>query len=78
MVPPTPSNSNQEATDMKDTKLYLWNWVGGGYNSCRARNRDEAIKKAQTMCSLVPALGTLRECTSEELRAEDRAWGPYD
>jgi hypothetical protein len=71
--------SSQKPTNPLPTKLFLWNWRGGGYNSCRAKDRDEAIEKAQVMASMLkPRLDTLRECTSAELAAEDKRWGPYD
>ena len=67
------------STNPNPTKLFLWNWAGGGYNSCRARDRDEAVEVAQNFCvGLEPALHTLRECTQAELTAEDKRWGPYD
>ena len=59
-------------------QLWAWHWVGGGYNSCRAKNRDEAIKKARSMCSLVPNLDTLRPMSTEEFRALERSYGPFD
>jgi len=62
----------------KEFRLFLWNWIGGGYNSCRAEDREAAIKKAVKMCSLNPNLNTLRECTQAELNAEEKRWGPYD
>jgi hypothetical protein len=63
----------------QDTKLYLWNWVGGGYNSCRARNRAEALEKAaEITAKLKVDESTLRECTRDELDAEEKRWGPYD
>jgi hypothetical protein len=70
--------SSQKPINPNPTKLFLWNWTGGGYNHCRARTRKEAIEKAKAMCSLVPRLDTLRECTRDELAAEEKRWGPYD
>ena len=29
--------------------LYSWNWVGGGYNQCRANSKREALKRARAM-----------------------------
>ena len=29
--------------------LYKWNWVGGGYNQCRADNKREALKRARAL-----------------------------
>jgi len=61
------------------TKLYLWNWVGGGYNSCRARDRSHALKLGNAMAkNLTVSEPTLRECTVDELNAEEKRWGPYD
>ena len=62
--------------------LYTWNWIGGGYNSCMARNRKEAISKAREMgkskaarhVTLVPALETLRQVTAAEMVEIDRSW----
>lgn len=61
--------------------MYLWNWVGGGYNNCRADSREEALEKAHAMAegtTLKVAEPTLRECTMAELNAEEKRWGPYD
>lgn len=61
--------------------LYLWNWVGGGYNSCRAASREEALEKAREIAGdtvLKVDESTLRECTMNEIRAEERRWGPFD
>jgi len=66
--------------------LYTWNWMGGGYNSCMARNRKEAISKAGEMgkpnpggmqVTLVPNLGTLRQVTAAEMVEIDRSWASY-
>lgn len=62
--------------------LYTWNWIGGGYNSCMARSRTEAIRKAREMgmprggmtVTLVPALETLRQVTATEMVEIDRSW----
>ena len=62
--------------------LYTWNWIGGGYNSCMARSRTEAIRKAREMgkpsaarqVTLVPALETLRQVTAAEMVEIDRSW----
>ena len=29
--------------------LYKWNWVGGGYNQCRADSKREAMKRARAI-----------------------------
>ena len=63
--------------------LYTWNWIGGGYNSCMARSRTEAIRKAREMgkptaggmtVTLVPNLDTLRQVTAAEMVEIDRSW----
>ena len=33
----------------KTEKLWIWNWIGGGYNSTRASSRKEALAKAKAM-----------------------------
>jgi hypothetical protein len=54
----------------KPERLYTWNWLGGGYNSCTARTRAEAIQKAHAMTDrLMPDLKTLRIVTPEEMAA---------
>lgn len=70
---------------MTDTnQLYVWNWVGGGYNSCRASSPEEALEKGNDLTRDGPGVHlkvnetTLRACTTEELDAEERRWGPYD
>lgn len=60
-------------------KLFLWNWVGGGYNSCRAKDCNEALKKGNAMTTILTVdAGTLREATFDDVQAEDKRWGPYD
>lgn len=64
-----------------EPKLWIWNWIGLGYNSCRADSREEALVKAAQIAdgtNLKVDESTLRECTVDELRAEERRWGPYD
>ena len=36
----------------KGKYLYSWNWVGGGYNQCRANNKREALKRARAIGKL--------------------------
>ena len=31
----------------KIEKLFIWNWTQGGYNSCLAKTREEAVLKAR-------------------------------
>ena len=65
--------SSQKPINPNPTKLFLWNWTGGGYNSCRARTREEAIEKAKAMCSLVPRLDTLVMATP--IYDPEQSWG---
>lgn len=61
------------AAKSKPETLYTWNWTAGGYNSCTARSRAEAIRKAHAMTDrLMPDLATLRTVTPEEMAAIDR------
>ena len=34
---------------MKNVETYVWRWVGGGYNSCSASSKEEALEKAIAM-----------------------------
>jgi len=70
----------------KPDSLYTWNWIGGGYNSCMARSRTEAISKAREMgkpteggmtVTLVPDPKTLRQVTAAEMVEIDRSWASY-
>jgi hypothetical protein len=55
--------------------IYTWNWTAGGYNSCMAQNRTEAIRKAHAMTDrLMPDLKTLRKVTAAEMVEIDRSW----
>lgn len=64
-------------------EIWTWDWVGGGYNSCMARSREEAIRKAREIgkptsggmsVTLVPNLHSLRQVSSQEMSAIDRSW----
>lgn len=49
-------------------KLWIFNWIGGGYNSVRASNRETALKIANNMLpSLKVDESTLHEGTLKEL-----------
>jgi hypothetical protein len=50
-----------------EPRLFTWNWEDGGYNSASATSREEAKSKSLRVPGLTPDLGTLRECTQEEL-----------
>jgi len=63
-------------------KTYIWYWVGGGYNSCPAASKAEALQKAQEMGAphpsgfrgLTVAAGTLHVAKRGELEAIDREY----
>ncbi len=69
-----------------ETKLYAWHWEQGGYNSCRAESREEAIAKGNAMGAprelspgrftvvLSVAVPTLKEGTAAEkfIQEQDR------
>ncbi len=66
-------------------KTWLFNWVGGGYNTVTAKTRKTALKRAiefgkrdPPRVSLVPNEKTLRVASYEDIEAENKAWGPYD
>lgn len=49
-------------------KLWIWNWVQGGYNHCMACDRDHALLFGNTMCpGLQIDSATLHEGTWEEV-----------
>ncbi len=61
-------------------KLWVWDWVCGGYNSCYAETAEEAQRYAEDLgneggVALVPA--NLRQTTDAELAKLDRLWGAY-
>lgn len=68
--------------------FWTWNWEGGGYNSCIASSREEALAKAiekgkpvhgGMKSALVPVESTLRSVSAEEMAAIDRSWaGAFD
>lgn len=62
--------------------LWIWNWVDGGYNSCRVATREEAVTYAREMARgtvLALAEATLHRGTEEELAALDRSYaGMFD
>lgn len=65
-------------------KQWTWEWLGGGYNSCVAATKAEALQKARDMgkptpgggmqITLIPNEWTLRSVTPEEMTAVDRHW----
>lgn len=68
---------------MKNAKqTWTWNWTSGGYNSCVAGSRAEALGVAMQMglptmpghVTLVPDPSTLRAVTPAQMHAIDRSW----
>ena len=54
--------------------LWIWHWTSGGYNSCRADTREEAIAKAKELARftvLVVDEKTLHIGTEKELQKLD-------
>ena len=67
-------------------KTYLFNWIGGGYNTVAAMNLKEAKMRAKNWCdwsgakcSLVADLKTVRIPKKGELEALDKYYaGMFD
>jgi hypothetical protein len=63
---------------MKNEKqLWTWTWLGGGYNSCSASSRKEALGLACEMgrkCGLNVNEASLKSVTPEEMNAIDKSW----
>jgi hypothetical protein len=47
-------------------KLYVFNWIGGGFNDVWAINKAEAIKKAEDGLTLKVDKSTLRAVTKTQ------------
>lgn len=53
--------------------LWIWRWTVGGYNSCTANTREEALAKAREMSSMLHVkLDSLHAGTYIELDKLDR------
>lgn len=76
---------------MKETatnseRTWLWKWVEGGYNTCRARSREEALKLAKekgkpssVFKGLTVDEKSLHVATDKEVREYDRRYaGMFD
>lgn len=62
------------AVNAQGEKLWVWYWVGGGYNSTWAKDRAKALAKAKALSirtNLKIASGTLHHATRAELRMLD-------
>jgi hypothetical protein len=79
------------STETSADKLWTWNWVEGGYNSCLAPNRDVALRKAMEVGAPHPmddgkmTMGlhvneaTIRVVTAKEMREIDAQYaGMFD
>jgi hypothetical protein len=61
--------------------LYKWNWVGGGYNQCRANNKREAMKRARAIGK--PSAGVMckvlkvDEKSLKRVKNEQSFWNNY-
>ena len=61
--------------------LYKWNWVGGGYNQCRADSKREAMKRARAMGK--PSPGVSRQVLKVDekslvcVKSEKSFWDNY-
>ena len=83
-IPESPRSRKQKSL-LAGPKRWLFNWMGGGYNTVNASTRAEALQKAKTLgmgdghrTTLVVNEGSLRQASQAEIDAEDRHWGPYD
>ncbi len=67
----------------RKVKTWYWEWQSGGYNSCRAETREDALRQAVEMgkpkaamtVTLVPDERTLRAVDAREMERLDRWWG---
>ena len=57
-------------------KLWIWFWNEGGYNSCQAESKEEALRLGNKMAkSLSVNESSLHEGTWEELNKLDKQYG---
>lgn len=55
--------------------IWIWNWVGDGYNWTKAASKEEALDNAKKISSsLVVDEKTLRIGTMEDVKALDRRY----
>lgn len=63
-------------------KTWYWEWQGGGYNTCRAETREDALRQAVEIgkpgevmkVTLVPDERTLRAVDTREVDRLSRFW----
>lgn len=67
--------------DNNEEKLFIWYWKTGGYNSCKAKNKAEALEKAKKMAGqtvLEVDEDSIHEGTYNELANLDRRYSTFD
>ncbi len=58
--------------------LYSWNWVGGGYNQCRADNKRQALKCAKEIGKLANGKQlVVDEKSLHKVKNEKSFWDNY-
>lgn len=57
-----------KAAKRTTSKLYVWEWIGGGHNDCHASSPAEALRKANAMAN-----GTTLKVDRKTLRAASAA-----
>ena len=61
--------------------LYKWNWVGGGYNQCRADSKSQALRRARALGR--PDPGCVRQVLKVDVQSlrrvknEQSFWNNY-
>lgn len=56
--------------------IWLWNWMGGGYNWCRVDTREEALEHARKLGGETLKIdeSTLRQVAYSEVDKEERQY----
>jgi len=61
--------------------IWMWNWVSGGYNTCRAPSRWVALEKAKALGQGWKSGGvneaSLRIVSQDEVNKTDASWAPF-
>jgi len=58
--------------------LYKWNWVGGGYNQCRADSKRQALMCAREIGKLANGNKLVVDYLSlKRVKDEKSFWGNY-
>ncbi len=67
-----------KAPKRSSSKLYVWEWIGGGHNDCHAGSPAEALRKAVAMAkhtTLKVDKKTLRVASRALVAKLDRQYG---